>query len=68
MVHYSYTKESVAGREWRVQDTGIDYDGSRELGAYVEAVIAHGHELIRFVDDIERLIRSELSSEAHSLG
>ena len=62
IVHYSYVKESVAGREWHVQGTGIQYDGSRELVAYVDDVLAHGAELIRLADEVEQVMRSDVGA------
>jgi hypothetical protein len=58
VAHYQYSKIPLNDGQgdphgWQVEDAGVGYDGSRELGAYGRAAILHARELIDLIPAVQ---------------
>ena len=52
IVHYSYVKSPTVDRNWQVEATNSNYQGSRSLLDYAEATVAYARELGKIADTL----------------
>jgi hypothetical protein len=62
-IHHSYEKTPDGPLpRWRVEESSVRYEGSRELRVYGEAAVAHAEELIRLIPAIQSELRRRLAA------